>query len=328
MNDTEPGVKKNPLSVVAFLDGRPGHEKQTKSVLAAIARRTPVHITFRYVQAGSYSKGFRDWLQYLGYRFFPSNRAGDTAGYDLVIGTGTYTHIPMVGLKKRYGIKAVTCMSPAYPVINDFDLCFVPQHDDHRPRENIMVTVGPPISTGALGKHLSGKGLILIGGVDKRSHRWRSGTLIEQVRSILQKQSAVMWTVSSSPRTPKTTIDAMDALVAGFDNIRFFRSENTPAGWIEVQYEENATVWVTADSISMVYEALAAGCRVGILPVDWKRAAGKFQRSIDYLIEHRWVTPFENWRPDEMLTGSPRRLDEAGRCAEEILNRWWPDRIR
>jgi hypothetical protein len=77
----------------------------------------------------------------------------------------------------------------------------------------------------------------------------------------------------------------------------------------------------------MVYEALGAGCRVGILPVQWKKPNNKFQKSIDYLERRKMVATYAHWLHDTGEALQPAVLDEALRCAEEILRRWWPDRL-
>ena len=317
-----------PLNILAILDGRPGHEKQTKSLLTAIARITPIDVTFNSIQPGRLLKGVIDWLRYLICCVAPSKQHSHSKVFDLVIGTGTFTHIPMILYKKRTGTKVVTCMSPAYPLTHEFDLCMIPYHDRKPSTNNFFVTIGPPICSSVQGEHDPEKGLILIGGVDKRSHRWRSGVLLEQIQSILGKEAKVTWTASSSPRTPKETIEELEKLMTVSENFNFHRSQDTPAGWVERQYGVNDFVWVTADSISMIFESLSAGCRVGVLPVDWKHAQSKFKKCIDYLIENQWVTSYENWHAGTAPTIKNMKLDEATRCAEEILKRWWPDRFR
>ena len=110
--------------------------------------------------------------------------------------------------------------------------------------------------------------------------------------------------------------------------VTFFRSEDTAGGWIEAQYARNDRVWVTADSMSMIFEALTAGCRVGILPVKWKRSNNKFQKSLNYLFENNRVIPYQSWLEGQGLIAQAPPLDEASRCAKEILRRWWPDRLK
>jgi len=316
-----------PLEIVAFFDGRPGHEKQTRGILSALSRLTPLSVHERWVRPGSVLKSLKAWIQYFRCRIRPDPRSESRMTIDLIIGTGTHTHLPMLMLKERSGARVVTCMTPAYPLIRRMDLCFVPMHDGVAAGGNRFTTVGPPNTAHPMGAKNPQKGLILIGGIDEKSHRWSTGRILSQIQSLLQKESSLRWTLSSSPRTPQETIAAVAALAARHPHAEFFRSESTPAGWIEKQYSENQTVWVTADSISMVFEALTAGCRVGLLPVAWKGSHSKIKRSVDYLIAHRWVTPFETWSTGGRLVGGETELNEARRCAEEILKRWWPERF-
>ena len=316
-----------PLTVTAFIDGRPGHEKQTKGILAALTTATPVDVTFRTVKPGAFSRGLMDWIRYFGRYLFPVKTSVKSESIDLIIGTGSYTHAPMLALKKKSGAKVVTCMSPSFPFIRHMDLCFVPEHDRKQPGDNIFVTIGPPNTSESKGEHCPEKGLILVGGIDEKSHRWSTSRVLAQIHTILEKDSATTWTISSSPRTPEDTHSALEHLAGENTKILFFRPESTPSGWIEKQYDENYTVWVTADSISMVFEALTAGCRVGILPVEWKEKDNKFKQSLDYLVAHRWVTFFEQWEVRMEMTAPEADLDEATRCAREILNRWWPNRL-
>ncbi len=321
-------VEMNPLSVMAFMDGRPGHEKQTKGILAAMAAITPMEVTFHPVTSGFFFNDLKDWVRYIARGWIPAKKHPEATRVDLIIGTGTHTHIPMLELKRRSGGKVVTCMSPCAPLIRHMDLCLVPEHDGRAEGGNILITIGPPNTSTSKGLHYSDRGLILVGGIDPKSHRWSTSLVRSQIRTILEKSSGTSWTLSSSPRTPEATCTVLERLVEAESNVRFFRSDGTPPGWIETQYDDNHTVWVTADSISMVFEALTAGCRVGILPVEWKRGRNKIKRSIDYLIDHEWVTPFERWTSCGQMASPGTRLDEATRCAKEILNRWWPVRLR
>ena len=118
---------------------------------------------------------------------------------------------------------------------------------------------------------------------------------------------------------------ALTGLCSRHDNAAFFRAEDTPPGWIEEQYHENSLAWVTADSVSMVYEALSAGCRVGILPVRWKRGSNKFQRSLSFLAERKLVRFYDGASTELPHAGEKPAFNEALRCAAEILSRWWPE---
>jgi mitochondrial fission protein ELM1 len=316
-----------PLSIVAFSDGRPGHEKQTRGVLTAIAELTPCNVSFRSVTPGSAKAAVIDWIRYFGLRLFLERRVPEPS-LDLVIGAGAYTHVPMLALKRKSGARAVTCMTPGFPMIRDMDLCLVPEHDGRSPGPNIFQTIGPPNTVQGSGGQDRSKGLILVGGIDDKSHRWSTAAVTGGIRTLLEKNTAIDWTISSSPRTPKETVSALERIAEEKKKVAFFDSASTPPGWIERQYGQNYTVWVTADSMSMIFEALTAGCCVGVIAVDWKRKDSKLKRSIDSLVDRRWVTPFECWRDTSKMESAGARLNEAARCAQEILKRWWPERLR
>ena len=315
-----------PLQIVSFFDGRMGHEKQTKGVLQALSRLTPTCIEQKRVEPPNFKNGLKNWFLYLVSLTAPGKDTDRLV--DLIIGTGAGTHIPMLLFKKECKARVVTCMNPDFFLKRAIDLCLVPRHDRQREGDNILLTVGPPNNVKFEKKHDRGKGLILVGGLDPKSHYWRSDTVIAQIRSILEKGRSVIWTISSSPRTPEKTLLQLERLASGNSRVTFFRSEDTQGGWIEAQYARNDRVWVTADSMSMIFEALTAGCRVGILPVKWKRSNNKFQKSLNYLFENNLVTPYQSWLEGQRMIAPGVPLDEASRCAKEILRRWWPDRLK
>jgi hypothetical protein len=78
----------------------------------------------------------------------------------------------------------------------------------------------------------------------------------------------------------------------------------------------------------MVYEALTAGCSVGILPVDWLRQDNKFKKSLQFLLDKEMIVYFDAWQQEaSMPTQKGEKFNESLRCAREILRRWWPERL-
>jgi hypothetical protein len=184
--------------------------------------------------------------------------------------------------------------------------------------------VGAPNCAKNKGRHRDDCGLILLGGVDLKSHRWDSALITRMVRQLVQAEPTLHWTVSSSPRTPEETVRLIKGLVTDHPGLKFFDFKETRPGWIEAQYDRNRVVWVTADSISMIYEALTAGCRVGILPMQWNRANGKFKKNEDFLLKRGLVVSFSSWVQGNATWRDNIELNEAQRCAERILQKWWP----
>jgi uncharacterized protein len=308
------------LKVAVFLDGSPGHEKQTLGIVRALQHLHPLEVTEIKIDHASPWQDVSVWLRYFLGMDFPSTAAQKP--YDILIGTGAHTHIPMLSCKRHSGAFSIVCMAPSWVLRSGFDLCCIPQHDGVETGENVFLTVGPPNYSEAKTGHDRNKALILLGGVDTKSHNWSSEDIGSYVRDLVSKGHEKEWTISSSPRTPEETVSLVERISEQFDNITFFRYENTPTGWVEKQYCLNGRVWVTADSMSMVYEALSAGCHVGIIPVIWKNQQNKFKRSETYLLEQGLVVSFSDWQAGIARWRLRAPLNEAGRCAEEIMRRW------
>jgi mitochondrial fission protein ELM1 len=71
----------------------------------------------------------------------------------------------------------------------------------------------------------------------------------------------------------------------------------------------------------MVYEALTAGCRVGVLTLD-EQADNRISRGVDALREQGIVSGSPDWSL-AALTEPAEVFNEAERCAELILQRGW-----
>jgi signal peptidase I len=81
---------------------------------------------------------------------------------------------------------------------------------------------------------------------------------------------------------------------------------------------EAGEVWVSEDSVSMLYEALSSGARVGVLAVR-RGAANRITAAVDALVERGWLGRPGHWQPG---AGPERPLNEAGRCAAWVRQRW------
>jgi mitochondrial fission protein ELM1 len=314
-------ARNNGLRVVALLDGRPGHEKQTQGIIQAL--QTKIKVEVREIAVAPV--GPLIWLWQLILLFLPGKgwSHAQIDGADLLLGTGSRTHLPLLFFKKRYTIPAVTCMSPPFFMRSRFDLCCVPEHDGISEQHNIMHTIGAPNCSRNKKQHQEDRGLILLGGVDHKSHLWESKKIAKMVRQIVQRETTQCWTITSSPRTPQETIELMKALVADYANATFFDYKTTQPGWIEKQYDRSRVVWVTSDSISMIYESLTAGCRVGIIPMQWRRENSKFKKNEDILLKKGLVVSFSSWEQGNAIWHENIELNEARRCAERILQIWW-----
>lgn len=92
--------------------------------------------------------------------------------------------------------------------------------------------------------------------------------------------------------------------------------------WLPAQLARAGQIWVSADSVSMVYEALTAGAAVGVLDVPRKRSS-RISRGLDKLTGEGWITPFADWQRHPRLKRPPQTFNEAERCARWIAARWF-----
>ncbi|WP_169309070.1 ELM1/GtrOC1 family putative glycosyltransferase [Desulforhopalus sp. IMCC35007] len=316
--------KKEVLDVLVVVDGRPGHEKQSFGIIKALGNRVKVNT---FVVDISKKKFFQQLKSY-GTFFFslPPGEITLPDHADLVIGTGTRTHSTVLNLKKYFKIPAVTCMTPSLHFRKYFDVCFVPEHDNCTARANYFFTYGAPNTSTDKRKHSEEKGLIVLGGVDAKSHDWNHKDITDKITKIIFTEKNIQWIVSSSPRTPAPTAAVLAEIARTADNAEFFDYKDTAKGWIEEQYDSCARVWVTTDSISMLYEALSSGCRVYVLTMPWKDGGNKFKKNEELLIKKGLVTPYSSWEKGKVDQSiNTIKLNEAQRCADHILQTCWQE---
>ena len=313
--------KEKVLRIAALFDGRPGHEKQTSGVIQALQRIASVSVVSLPVTRSSVSQSIANTCRVL----LPGSgiKHDDVKNCDLLIGTGSQTHLPLLLFKKQYRIPAVTCMLPPTYLRSFFDICFVPIHDGIEQGGNIYVTAGAPNCSINYGRHKPECGLILLGGIDEKSHNWHDDTIVGNVREVIEKESSIHWTISSSPRTPERTIQKIKKLDQLYKNCSFYHYKDTEKGWVEDQYNKSTFVWVTSDSISMIYEALTAGCKVGLFPMEWKKSGNKFQLNEKMLFDKKMTLSFTLWERDGFHLNKLQNINEAQRCAEHILETLW-----
>ncbi len=315
------------LQVTLFSDGRPGHEKQSLGIIRALQAYVEVEVAKVEVPTNT---SFADLVSHLSLFFRTGNTGHSETSQNrvLFIGTGSRTHLPMLSARHAEPAKLVTCMTPASHLRAKFDLCFVPHHDQVAPADNIFYTVGPPTMSRQSTAHDPQRSLILIGGRDESSHRWDERKLISDLETLISGTEKVSWLISSSPRTPESTEKMISRELDTLAQVSFVPYSETGPGWVERKYATHESAWITADSVSMVYEALSAGCKVGILPVAWRKTNNKFRRSLDYLLDEKLIVTLPQFLQGTSGWHDHGPLNEADRCAREILRRWWPKRIQ
>lgn len=106
----------NPLYIVAFLDGSLGHEKQTRGILNALTELTSIEVEYKRLSPPSIKFALINWFNYIKSFFGAPYQKKQDCMIDLIIGTGSRTHLSMLLLKRECNAKVVTCMTPDFPL--------------------------------------------------------------------------------------------------------------------------------------------------------------------------------------------------------------------
>lgn len=287
-----------------FSDGKTGHDKQSRALVTALSKRLPVTEHVLQVERGAKAL----WWG-LTRRYSPGNTL---PAPDLLVGAGHATHPHLLAARRCYGGHAVVLMRPSLPCAW-FDLCIVPQHDNVAPADNVIVTRGVLNTIRAGGRHDGDIGLIALGG-PSRHVIWNNDAMLQQVRQLLEKRSKTRWWLTTSRRTPAALVDRLRRQT----NVEYMPFDETSPDWLAERLAEAGEVWLSQDSISMIYEALASGARVGLLAVP-AQGRNRISAAIDRLVEEGRVSAPGQWRPAP-AAGQP--LDEASRCADWMVQQW------
>ncbi len=311
------------LRILAIVDGRAGHDKQTFGLIAALRHYQPVSVTTVQVDFSLQGK-ITGFMQFLLPFLLPLRKKEREA--DLILCTGGKTHFYALARRRKYRLPLCTCMAPGAGFRAFFDLCFIPEHDGITAAANIVPTLGPPNLCTDKGQHNSDLGLILVGGEDKNIRFWPEKRLLEEIEILVTASEQKKWIISSSPRTPESTVEKLRTFTADIPEALFFHYRETPPGWVEEQYARATVAWITSDSMSMIYEALSAGCKVGLLPVDWNSKRNKFVINEQLLQQRGLAVSFTEWQQKRVYFPS-RQLNESQRCADIIMKKWWPENL-
>ena len=311
-------ARQHPGIVVwCFTDGKAGHENQSRGLIDALCERHPV--ADHLLQAGSGLSAARDYL--LGR--LPVAR--DLPNPDLIIGAGHATHFPMLAARRARGGRLVVLMKPSLPMAW-FDLCIIPEHDRPRRAPHVLVTRGVLNRIRYTANHDDSAGLFLVGGPAPHV-QWDNASVIAQIRAVLERASDQHWWLTTSRRTPDDFLSALselpDDLAARLTVVPFVE---TDSAWLPEKLGLAAQVWVTEDSVSMVYEALSSGAAVGLLAVSSTKQHGRIARGLDGLLQEGLVVRFADWEQGSEIRVPAQRFDEAGRCADWIVEEWLSDR--
>jgi mitochondrial fission protein ELM1 len=293
-----------PLVIWRLTDGKPGHMQQTLGLVQALAARRACNIID--IDITRERVGLLDVV--LGR--FPQGLARHRP--EFIVGAGHGTHAALLAARRAAGGRAIALMKPSLPLAF-FDLVIAPEHDGLAAGPRVINTVGVLNPMHPAEKKPDSL-LLLVGGPSKHVV-WNDAAVLQQVEAVIAAlKPGTGWRLTDSRRTPET----LRAQLRERFGERFQAFVDCPPGWLAERLAVTESVWVTADSVSMVYEALTAGCRVGLLELPEAAGDSRVMRGMRSLVEAQRVTAFAEWsRRHEMQPAA--QLDEAGRVADLLL---------
>ncbi len=310
-------VTNTPLVVWHFSDDKAGHDNQIRGLLRALSKRAALQIHTLHMPEPNARRCLATLANLLRGRC-PSGR--HLPDPDFIVGAGHSTHLPMLAARRARGGRVVVFMKPSLP-LRCFDLCIVPQHDAVPARANVLQTRGPLNVIEPASNKLDYHGLILLGGPSKH-HRWSDQAMLENIATLVHRDHKWSWTVAGSRRTPESMEHML--LTAQLPKLAYVAARDTGPEWLPFRLAEAPQVWVTEDSMSMVYEALSANAAVGVLPVP-RRGFSRVSRDMEQLLAEGLLTSFDAWCNGQALRQPAQPFNEAARCAQWIVEHWMRD---
>ena len=301
----------HPLSIWVLGDGKPGHENQSLGLAEALGRLHPCEVhSISLAGANGLVRRLRAAL----------GSAGQLPKPDLILAAGHATHPALLWLARKYHARSIVLMRPSLP-LGWFDLCLAPEHDfSNAPDAARVITTLGALNRVQLGPPDRRHGSLILVGGPSSSHDWDESALLANLAEILPSTADGPWQLADSRRTPDGLVSRLRESFPGLEVVHHAdtRRERLPARLAEAN-----AVWVAEDSVSMVYEALSSGAKVGLLPVPRKRADTRVLRGIQNLLDRQFITSFATWRETRELLAPPHPLREADRCAQLVMDRFF-----
>lgn len=263
------------MHIVYVSDGKAGHRSQALGLFKAIQRQSSETVSFEEISIDDLA--IFPLLAGLFRRSIPQLKTAP----DFIFGVGSHTQLRVLLLGKIYTqAKTVILMKPNYPFAW-FNYNVIPAHDDVQASDHVIVTQGALNPIVNEQRHQSGRILIALGGSSKR-HQWHEDKVFASIEHIVKQHPNNEIIITTSRRTPEQFVERLNTYPFS-SHVRFFPVEQTPQGWIFEEMQKAEAVWVTEDSVSMIYEALTAGCRVGVIAMD-RMKQDRITTSVDGLL--------------------------------------------
>lgn len=301
----------NSCVVWRIVDGKRGHERQTQGLVNALQQQLDLQVFD--VPRLAFAKACWAWL--IG-RFSTKVKLPTPS---LIVGAGHGTHLTMLAAKRAFGSKAIVLMRPSLP-LTCFDLCIIPEHDGVVGK-NVLQTKGALNPVQVASDKDKSLGLILLGGLSHHYH-WDDAVIMRQLTEVVAQYAEMTWLITTSPRTPEPILHLLrDLQLKNFSVVAY---QEVDANWLPSQMSLASHIWVSPDSVSMVYESLTAGACVGIFDLAPKPSS-KVAQGIADLVLNQYLTPYHVWAERRTLTSAAILFNEAARCAQWIKQHWFPE---
>lgn len=281
--------------IYCITDGKIGHFRQSEGLAKALQQLKPNHYDIQMLPKFS----FWQWLKSFG------KCSKKIEANSIVIGAGHRTHFSLLYYRWKYGAKAIVIMKPSLPK-SWFNYCIVPKHDGLPEQGNVLVTEGAMNALSLMPVNKEDQTLILIGGPSSACE-WKNEDVYEQLSQKVQLADVTTKIIlSTSRRTPDHFIKNLPKDI--IDKIELVDFRAIDASWLPKQLLKSREAWVTSESISMIYEALSAGCMVKT--IDVMGLKGKIARNLEDLITVGYVN-------SSIL--QTERLNESHKIAQKLL---------
>lgn len=308
-------VSSAPLVIWLLQDGKVGHQNQALALVEALQQR--LFLRLEVVELPAHPlPGLR-----LLHALF---RTSALAHPHLVVGAGHATHFAMLGVALRRKVPSLVVMRPSLP-LTWFSWVVAPSHDlaTAAASTRLISTFGPlcrkaPAQVASLSSPQPWPHTLVLLGGPSRHHRFDLATLKMHLAQLLAADSQPEgWCLVESRRTPAGALQQLASELGLSKQQMAWRS--CPSGWLAAALAQCPAVWASEDSMSMLFEAVSAGCRVGVLPMPRRAGRSRLQHSLERLVAEGYVLPLSVWRPGHQLNYPPKPLDEAGRVADQLL---------
>ena len=294
------------MHIVYVSDGKAGHRSQAVGLFKALQRQVTEDVSFEEVaidQLPVFSL-LAVWgkQQFVGFSQAP----------DYIIGVGSHTQLRVLLLGKVFPqAKTVILMKPNFP-FSWFNHVIIPAHDGVAETGNVILSQGALNPIVNEQRHVQNRILIALGGSSKR-HQWNAEKVLNAIQNIVTHNAQAEIILTTSRRTPAEFLAELERQDYA-SKLHIFPVEQTPQGWIFEEMQKAEAVWVTEDSVSMIYEALTAGCKVGVISMD-RLKADRIVKSVDTLLDKKIVSARFNLKE---LTEAVA-FEEASIVAQKLL---------